>query len=253
MTASLAPPRRTRSPQGFRALVQRELAMRHRGAVLGLLWPLLDPVLLVGSYALVLGGVYRLGDVASARALAAGLLPWTMLAATWVGCATAWPAAGPLLRTLPVEPALVALAPAGAALPGFLLGLAAYLLLLGGSLAGALVMLVLFAGLLFGGGLVLACGSVQVRDLAPAVHPAMRLLFFVSPVLYAPERLPAGLRPWMVANPLAPFFCGWRQVLAEGQLPDARVLCLCVGWLLVVLPLAAVLYPRQAGRVAVLA
>jgi ABC-type polysaccharide/polyol phosphate export permease len=193
------------------------------------------------------------GQEASARQLAAGLLPWSLLAAAWVGAATAWPAAGPLLRTLPVEPALVAMAPLGAALPGFLLGLLAYLLLLGGSPLGALVMLLLFSGFLVAVGLLLALGSLRLRDLAPAVHPALRLAFFLTPVLYSLERLPGPVRPFLAANPLAPFFLGWRQALAEGQLPELRVLCLCCGWLLLLGPLAAQLYPRQAGRVAALA
>ena len=253
MSATLAPPRPVSGWRAFRALLSRELGLRQRGAWLGVLWPLLDPLLVVGAYGLLLGGVFDLGEAAAAPALAAGVLPWSMLAATLAGAATALPAGGPLLRALAVEPWLLALAPAALALPGFLVGLALYLVLFGGSLLGVGLMLAVFLPFLAGVAAALALASVHLRDVAVGIHPALRLGFFLTPVLYPLRGLPGHLVAFAWANPLTPFFEGWRQVLVDGSLPSGAVLLGAMGWSALAATLALVGWTQARHDVAALA
>lgn len=253
MSATLVPPRPVAGWRAFRALLGRELGLRQRGAWLGILWPLLDPLLLVGAYALLLGGVFGLRDVAAAPALAAGLLPWSLLAASLAGAATALPAAGPLLRALAVEPWMLALAPAALAVPGFLVGLTLYLLLFGGSVAGALVMLAVYLPFLAGVAAVLALASVHLRDVSVGIHPALRMGFFLTPVLYPTSRLPGALEGLAWMNPATPFFEGWRCVLVEGQLPAASLVGVALGWAILASGLALLGWSKARSDVAALA
>ena len=63
-------------------LTQREIAARHAGTAFGIVWPYLQPLLVVGAYYLVLDVVFamRLGAEAPVRAVGAflivGSLPW---------------------------------------------------------------------------------------------------------------------------------------------------------------------------------
>lgn len=253
MSSTLAPPRPVTGWRAFRALLGRELGLRQRGAWLGVLWPLLDPLLLVGAYGLLLGGVFGLEEAAGPPALAAGLLPWSLLAATLAGAATALPAGGPLLRALAVEPWLLALAPGALALPGFLVGLAVYLALVGGSPLGVLAMLALFLPFLVAVAAALALASVHLRDIAVGIHPALRLGFFLTPVLYPAGQLPARLVPLAWANPLTPFFEGWRQALVVGTMPDPTLVAMALGWSALAAGLALAGWTRARGDVAALA
>jgi ABC-type polysaccharide/polyol phosphate export permease len=239
--------------RAFRALLGRELGLRQRGAWLGVLWPLLDPLLLVGAYALLLGGVFGLRDVAAAPALAAGVLPWSLLAATLAGAATALPVAGPLLRALAVEPWLLALAPAALALPGFLVGLALFLAVFGGSPVAALAMSLLYLPFLAGLASGLALASVHLRDVAVGIHPALRLGFFLTPVLYPASQLPAPLDGLAWINPATPFFEGWRQALLQGALPSPSVVAGALAWTTLFAGLAALGWTWARSDVAALA
>src|ERR671932_1023730 len=65
------------------SLVRRELAARYRGSVLGLLWALLTPAVMIAIYTFIFAGVFgaRFGARGTAWDYAlylfCGLLPWT--------------------------------------------------------------------------------------------------------------------------------------------------------------------------------
>ena len=64
-------------------LTRRELAARYRGSLLGFLWSLVNPLLLLAVYTVVFEVVFRqrFGEVRPyAVFLVAGLFPWTWLA-----------------------------------------------------------------------------------------------------------------------------------------------------------------------------
>lgn len=258
MTADPSEPIRLRPPRPRRALgtlvevVRREMALRHRGAALGVLWPLLDPVLLIGAYALVLGGILDVGAPGEARALAGGLLPWSFLAASWAGCATAFPGSAGMLRSLDVEPGFFALAPALAALPGFLLGVALVAGIWGVPSFPLAIVLGLHLVTVLAGGVLLAFAALRLPDLIPAVHPGMRLLFFATPVLYPASRVPEAFAPALAMHPLVPLFENWRAVV-EGTSPPAMLLLASLAWATLLAGAAGLVYRMSFRKVAALA
>ncbi|MFN2514016.1 MAG: ABC transporter permease, partial [Pyrinomonadaceae bacterium] len=76
------------------SLARRELVARYRGSVLGIVWALITPVVMIGIFTFIFAGIFgaRFGTNGSpwdyALYLFCGLLPWTMFQETVVQSAT---------------------------------------------------------------------------------------------------------------------------------------------------------------------
>ena len=137
----LASPGPDRRPRGA-----RELKARYRGSVLGWLWSLVNPLLLLGVYTAVFQFVFRRSDAATepyALFLFTGLLPWNWFAATLLDATTCLPSNGNLIRKvlfpaeiLPLTYALSQLVHFLLALPILLAGLVAAHFWLGRAIPG---------------------------------------------------------------------------------------------------------------------
>lgn len=76
-------------------------------------------------------------------------------------------------------------------------------------------------------GLVLALANTVARDTQHALHYALRLGFFLTPVLWVPANLPArlaGWASWLALNPLAGLLEAYRAVLVHSAIPAAASL-----------------------------
>jgi ABC-type polysaccharide/polyol phosphate export permease len=82
--------------------------------------------------------------------------------------------------------------------------------------AAAFVLLTLLIGTL-GIAAMLAAVQVLVRDVSQLVGVLLTLLFYATPVLYPVSLVPAGLRPWLRANPLTPPLERLREILINGS------------------------------------
>jgi lipopolysaccharide transport system permease protein len=62
--------------------------------------------------------------------------------------------------------------------------------------------------------------GVYIRDTRQVVPVVMQLLFFVTPVFYPIERVPDGFQPVLRANPFTTLVEASRDTLLAGRLPD---------------------------------
>jgi ABC-type polysaccharide/polyol phosphate export permease len=78
--------------------------------------------------------------------------------------------------------------------------------------------------LLAGLALALSALHAHFRDVRDILANLLTLLFFLTPVLYPLEALPAGwMRRIIWANPFTPFTLAYRQVLFTGELPGVAL------------------------------
>ncbi len=90
----------------------------------------------------------------------------------------------------------------------------------------AVIQLLLTVGV----GWAVAALHVHFRDTAHAVGLLMPVGFYLTPILYPRELVPASLRPLLAMNPLSSLVQGYRDVLLRGAWPDG----LEMAWLLTV-------------------
>jgi len=221
-------------------LTARELKARYRGSVLGYLWSLLNPLLMLAVYSLVFQVVLPSRAPSTspyALFLFCGLLPWNWLSSGLTDAASSLVTHGALLKKIlfPAEvlPAVAVLAQGAhflLAMPvllgGLLLGQAGLFgarPALGWALVQVPFLLLLQGLLVFGLGLLLAGLTVHFRDLRDLLATLLTLWFFATPILYdlADVRSERAVR-LLSLNPAAPLFEAWRDALFFDRWVPAR-------------------------------
>jgi ABC-type polysaccharide/polyol phosphate export permease len=214
----------------FSTLVIRELRGRFVGSSAGWLWLIVNPLLLLGVYAVVFGMIFRARapealDVPFVAWLAVALWPWLGFSEAILRASESIPEHAALISKVPMQRELL---PLSSAVASFLLQMAGYAVVLGVIAAagvglaptGALNALFVLAVLLvLGCGLGLITGALRVffRDLQQLLPTLLMLWFFLTPILYAPELLPEQLRILVYANPIAGLMTELRAALLEGD------------------------------------
>jgi lipopolysaccharide transport system permease protein len=216
------------------ALVARELHVRYKSSLLGILWAVLSPLGTVAILHLLFTRVVPLGIPRYAAFVYAGLLPWT-----WFQSAVQT-AAGTLVdhRDLVRRPFFPRpLLPVVVTVSHFLLYLLAFpvlvavLLVEGVPPAPALALLpaVWFVQALFTLGcatLVAALGAL-VRDVQHLLGLLLLLWFYLTPIFYDLGRVGGPEARWLRLNPAAVLVEAHRAVTLEGRAPDWAALGLC--------------------------
>lgn len=231
-------------------LVLREVTSRYRGSWGGLLWSILLPCVMLAVYLLVFGVIYtpvrgKGIDSSFALSLFAGMLLHGLVAECLARAPNAVLAQPSYVKKVVFPIELLPLTVVGAALIQFLLGsLVLFVALLAWQGLGpwALLWPIAWLPLLafcIGVSFALSALTVYLRDLAQVTGFMATLLLFLSPVFYPLEQAPAGLRQWLLLNPLTVPIEATRSLLVHSRLPDpvlwlthaaACMLVLWVGW-----------------------
>lgn len=214
-------------------LVGRELRIRYKGSLLGILWALLSPLGTAAVLYLLFSRILPLGIPHFAAFLYSGLLAWTWFQSTVFTAAASLNDNRDLVRK-PFFPSQ--LLPGVVTATNFVLYLLALpvmfglLLVEGLPLSPALALLPLVWLAL--GVFTLACAllvaalGVLVRDLQHILGVAMLLWFYLTPIFYDLERLAPAAQRWLLLNPMAVLVQAHRRVLLYGQAPDLPALAL---------------------------
>lgn len=224
-------------------MVKREVVGRYRGSIMGLLWSLLTPILMLAVYTFVFSVVLKArwgsGGAAANQShgdfailLFSGLIVHGLFAEVVNRAPTLVVGNANFVKRVVFPLEVLPVIAAGAAMFHASVSL---LVLLGGVLVGtgsipwtAVLLPLVVAPLLLlalGVAWVLASLGVFMRDIGQIVGLLTTVLMFLSPVFFPITAVPQELRPWMEMNPLTFIIEQTRAVLIFGQLPDVE------GWL----------------------
>jgi ABC-type polysaccharide/polyol phosphate export permease len=212
------------------SFTRREILNRYAGSVSGLAWSLLHPLAQLAIFSFVFSQIFRIAvpegypRASYVSFVAVALWPWIMFSEGLQRAMGSIGANAGLIRKvafphrLLVFSAMMASCAVHAA--GFVAVLAA-LRLTGepirlGGLPVAFVLLVPYMLLATGIGAALAALHTLLRDVEHVIQVLLTILFYASPILYPASLVPASLRPWVAANPLAWFSERLREVLLQG-------------------------------------
>jgi len=220
-------------------LTARELAARYRGSLLGFVWSLVNPLMMLGVYWLVFDVVFQ-PRVPGARGpyavfLVTGLFPWIWFSGSLLdACDTLGRNSGLIKKAvfpveiLPIVSVLSHLVHFLLALP-IALGAVAVAAALGRPVGGWGVLAlpgVVLLQLLFsiGPAMALAALTVHFKDVRDLVTNLLTLGFFMTPVLYPLSGLRELAVPvWLAVqlNPMTPFVESYHDTLFSGVVPPA--------------------------------
>lgn len=212
-------------------LVKRDLKVRYRNSVLGVLWSLLNPLFMMLVFSLIFGKLIPRQDIPHYPVFfLVGLLPWNFFSGSILSGTVSITSNAPLIKKVFFPRVLLPTATLMSNLVHFLIAFLVLLVFLFASGIGLTVHAlwlpaILFTQLLFTLGLVLTLGTLHVfyRDVVMVLDVVMLAWFFLTPIIYsldwlgAPQTImgitfsPAVVMRWV--NPMASIIDGYRTVL----------------------------------------
>ena len=206
-----------------RVLTQREVAARHAGTAVGVLWPYLQPLLTVAAYYLVFDVVFamRLGEGAPAHAvgtfLVVGALPWMAFCDAVARGMNSLIDAGSLLQKNPLPPVLMVARAVLASMviygPLLLLVALVYAPLhrFNPAVLAFVPLLVLQLVLSLLLGYLLAILAAALRDTVQLVGFLLSVGIYLSPILFPLSLFPENWRWVLWLNPMTALVLGYQQ------------------------------------------
>ena len=211
-------------------LVLRDLQARSKQAYLGYFWVLVQPLLLTGVFTFLVQRVLQrndLSDIPYPVFLMAAMIPWQFFATSIAESADSLVRNVDLVRQVyfpreilalyPIIARLVDVAIASVALGVFMV---IFQVPVSGWVLLAPVLLLIEMLFLAAFGLLLAAANVAWRDVARALPLLLALLIYGVPVLYTLDRVPEGVRPLFLLNPLAQVIENFRAAVLGTHPPD---------------------------------
>jgi len=212
-------------------LVKRDVKIRYRNSVLGVVWSLLNPLLMMMVFTLVFAKLMPNEGVRSyAIFVLVGLLPWQFFSGSMLSGTTSVTNSAAMIRKIYFPRELLPTSAMFSNLVNFLLAgivlvIFLYIFGIGLTVYALWVPVLIFTQMLFMLGLVLSLSTINVfyRDVMMILDVGLLAWFFLTPVVYPLEWLgvqqtifgvtfePAVVMRWL--NPMASIIDGYRTVL----------------------------------------
>src|SRR5438105_971971 len=225
-------------------LVVRELKVRYKRSLLGMLWTMLNPLLLMVVYTVVFTTILPAAMPNFSIFLLAGLLPWLYFSTALLPGLVRVLVNQELVRKIRVPQAVFPLSVVGSNLVNFTLSLVPLFLVMLALrqpfttallfLPAAAVILTLFCA---GVTLLFATATVFFRDVRHLTEVLLQMLLYLSPVLYDLKQLGAHRSWWfqlfrleLKLNPLSYLIPLVRDPVYYGRLPSVPTVAVALLW-----------------------
>lgn len=241
-------------------LVRRDLKVRHRGTVLGMLWSLTTPLLLVGLYYCIFKFILQASPVPDAKHVPfavfffCGLTLWNLFNNS-VGAATSSiVGAGYLLRKVFFPRAILPLTAVLSSLVTFVFELAVLVLAVlvfvgvpGVQVLWLPVIVLIVAATAYGVGLLLSSVNVFFRDVSHFVGIFMQMWFWGTPIIYSLSFVQGrpGFARLLNLNPMTGPVVGFRDALVLHRPVDVGLLGYSAMVAVVMLAVGGYVFHRQ--------
>jgi len=220
------------------ALALKELRVRYKRSVLGFLWALLNPLLMMVILTVVFSHIMRLPVQSYAVFLLSALLPWTFFSQALSYAVESVVGNGALLQKVRVDKSVFPIAAVTSNILNLFFSLVPMVVILVALrfplhwtwlfLPVPMISLFLFT---LGCGFLCATMNVFYRDVSHVVQIILQAWFYLSPVLYSLDFLPHRFRGVFRLNPMLYLLNEFRMVIYYGQMPalGSIAACLAIG------------------------
>jgi len=97
----------------------------------------------------------------------------------------------------------------------------------------------------FGIGFFFCTLNVYIRDVAPFLQAILIVWFFMTPIVYPIDKIPAGFLKYLQFNPLFPLVKMYRSLLLKNQVMDVKDLLLFAGYAIIAFVVGFIYFRRN--------
>lgn len=228
-------------------LIARDIKTKYRRSLLGVLWTILNPLLMMVVLSVVFSNLFRFDIEYFPVYLLSGQLIFNFFSESTTNAMSSIIANGPLIRKIYVPKYMFVLSRIFSSTINLLASFTAlicvmlvmrvrlhYTVLLS---VIPLILIVLFS---LGAGLILAAITVKFRDVMHLYSVFTTALMYLTPVIYPMSILPSWLEKIVLLNPITNILMMFREFMIYGTFPS--ILSIVVGILEVVIILIIGVY-----------
>jgi lipopolysaccharide transport system permease protein len=217
-------------------LVLKDLKLKYRGSVLGFMWSLVNPIVMVGVYAIAFTFILRTRVEGFVFFLLLGILPWGFFANSANMATGAITDSGNLMKSVSFPRAILPASVVFFNLAQYLLTvmvlLPIMLLVYRVPPSGLTLLYPVFLALqvLFtmGVALLLAAGTAFFRDIRHLLEIALSMLFWLTPIVYPLSQATPGVQKLILLTPLSPYVAAYHQIFYYREWPSLELWALAV-------------------------
>jgi ABC-2 type transport system permease protein len=221
----------------IRCLVARDLKVRYRRSIFGLMWSMGQPLLMMTVMAMVFSTIFRFDIPNYPVYVLAGILFWNFFSQSITASMLSLRSNAGIIQKVPVPPELFPLVTILSGIVNLLLALVPLLLIsivTGNSLSPALLFLpvsiLLAAMFTLGAGLLLSPLAVFFADVIEVVGVILATCMYLTPIFYPLSIIPPHLQ-WIIRyNPLRSILEVFRDPIFNGKVPPLSHLAVATGF-----------------------
>lgn len=213
----------------IRNLVLKDLKLKYRDSVLGFLWSLANPLLLILVYGFVFTHMLRSQIANFPYFLLIGILPWNFFSHSLMMCTGSIVDNGGLIRKVWLPAEVFPLSTVLFNLVQFLLALVVlfpiavffFAIPVSWTVIAFFPLLLLHVIFTLGLSFIISTATVFYRDVRHFMEIVLMLLFWLTPIVYDVQALPGSMRAIILFNPLSFFMSGYQEIFYYHRIPGA--------------------------------
>ncbi|OBZ07845.1 hypothetical protein A8L34_24750 [Bacillus sp. FJAT-27264] len=215
-------------------LTKRDFQQRYKGSVLGVIWAMLSPLLMLGVYSFIFVSVFKSkwgdssiqdGNMLYTMMIFAGLIPFQIFSESVNRSVNVLSQSSNYIKKVVIPIEIIPFSIVFSTIINSFFSVA--LLVIGKIMFLSTpnwtfifipLILIPIMILSLGASLIVAALGIYLRDLVYVVGLLVNILFYMSPIFYSAEAIPERFRFFIHLNPIAPIITQFRNVFINGQL-----------------------------------
>ena len=215
--------------------VKKEIRGKYKNSFLGVLWSFLNPLLQIAVYAIVFPLILRNTQENYVIFLCCGLIPWTFFSNAITRSAFTMVENGNILKKVYFPREILPISVVTSEGVNFLISTIIILVFVLFSGLG-ITKYILFYPLIFIAqyllliaiSFVVSSICVYIRDLQHFIGVFLQLLFYATPIVYAPDSIPESFKWILNLNPMTYIINGYRDVFYNQTMPDIKAILILI-------------------------